>query len=151
MGGGSRGSLYTSALLAVLATGLMLVPPVNFRVAALLPSLYGPAIDRLPGRPAGPKEPAFSVPIDVSALRRAARVLPRGAPYYIHAPARGLLPYNLQAAATLYLPDALRVARPEAARWILLYRRYLRAPAGLRGVRVHRLGDDIYLVRVRRR
>jgi O-antigen ligase len=131
--------LAASAAVGLAAIGLALAPPVNRALASVLPSLYGTVIDRLPGRPAAPREPAFTVPIELRSLRRAAAIMPGGARYYVHRPADdGLLGYNLAAATSLYLSRQVPVRQPRDAEWVVSYQRRNFLPAGL-GITPRRL------------
>jgi hypothetical protein len=83
--------------------------------------------------------------IDDAALRRAGKLLPDGARYLVLARPYG----DVQSAALLYFDPALPVGDPRLATWVLSYHAGRGLPGGLRAVRTYRLGEGIFLFRVR--
>ncbi len=97
-------------------------------------------------------DPLFSAPVDGPAMRHAGALLPDDATYYIHASQSDApLRYNLTGAARLFFTPAVGVQVAERAQWVLSYRAPDLLPPGLRAGRSVRLGDRIYLIRVRAR
>jgi hypothetical protein len=94
-------------------------------------------------------DPRFSAPVDATAVRRAGRLVPDDATYFVWARRTDpLFQGNLKAATQLFLAPALPVQAPSAAQWLLSYRADPPVPPGVRIVRRVRLGPSILLARV---
>jgi hypothetical protein len=121
-------------------------------VAAAAPRLDGP-VSRVANYRADSADPIWdnrgAPPTDAAALRRAGRILPDGARYYLRVGAGPPgLEHDVQGAALLFFSPALPVQRPADAGWILSYRARPLLPPGLRPSLVHDLGAGVFLVRV---
>jgi hypothetical protein len=135
--------------------------PTRFRIAALLLVAVAAAVVALvPGPLSKPirklvkvdsegPDPRFSAPIDAAAVRRAGRIVPDDATYFVWARRTDpLFQGNLKAATQLFLTPALPVQAPQEARWLLSYRARPPVPPGVRIVERVRLGPEILLARV---
>lgn len=136
-------SLRQRALIVVilaLATALL----------AVVPRINSP-ISRLANYDADTGDPITTVALDIAAIKRAAALLPRGTTYYIYLEdnTQGQLTHDLTGVARLFLLPSLPVTRPADARWVLSYKAKTRVPPGLHARKTIRLGDRIYVVRVR--
>jgi hypothetical protein len=93
-------------------------------------------------------DPVPTAQLDVGALRRAARLVPPGATYAVVAPPGDRqLAADLGSIARLFLLPALSVADPSRAEWLLRYK--ASTPAGVKGLRAYRLGNEVVLERLR--
>jgi hypothetical protein len=95
------------------------------------------------------RDPLYSAPVDAAALRRAGPLMPEDATYYVHAGPTDLVRQNVGGAARLFLTPAVRMSRPADADWILSHGVANPLPVGLRAARTIRLGERVYLIRVR--
>jgi hypothetical protein len=121
-------------------------------LAATVPRLDGP-VSRLANYRADSADPIWdnrgSPPTDGAALRRAGKLLPGDATYYLDvAPDVPGLAHDVEGAARLFFAPALPVLRPADAGWVLSYRARPFLPPGLRAERVYRVGAGVSLVRV---
>ena len=113
----------------------------------MLAALPVSPVERLANYRADGPSPIYDHPgIDDAALRRAGKLLPDGARYLVVAQPYG----DVESAALLYFDPALPVGEPRLATWVLSYHVGRGLPGGLRPARTYRLGDGIFLVRVRR-
>jgi hypothetical protein len=116
--------------------------------SALLPGSLSKPVRKLVGEGSGP-DPAFSAPIDAAAVRRAGRIVPDDATYFVWARRTDpLFQGNLKAATQLFLAPARPVQSPEDAGWLLSYRATPEVPPGVRLAALRRLGPSILLARV---
>ena len=122
-------------------------------LAATVPHLDGP-VSRLANYRPDSADPIWdnrgSPPTDGAALRRAGAIIPSRTTYYVEVGGGppGLY-HDVLVGATLFFLPALRVLSPADAQWVLDYRARPLVPSSLRPVRVYRVGDGIFLVRVR--
>jgi hypothetical protein len=99
-------------------------------IALLLPGIGGP-LRRLAKVDGDGPDPRYEIAIDPGAIRRAARILPDDARYFVAVGGRDPLEHgNLKAAAQLFFAPALPVQDPAAAGWLLTYREEPVVPAG---------------------
>jgi hypothetical protein len=90
-------------------------------VAFLLPGVGG-ALRRLAKVDGDGPDPRYDIAIDPAAIRRAARILPNDARYFVAVGGHDPLEHgNLKAAAQLFFSPALPVQDPAAAGWLLSY------------------------------
>jgi hypothetical protein len=111
-------------------------------VAAAIPLA---PVARLANYTPDPRGPIYDHPTDDAALREAGRLLPGDARYAVVGGGA-----DARAAAFLYFAPALPVADPGDAGWVLSYQAAARVPRGVVALRSYRVGDGIYLLRVRR-
>jgi hypothetical protein len=146
----------TVVVLTLLFSLFVFVRSISSQVLSALP-WYAPIIERLPGY--GPQEgdPIYlhagsRVPahVDTAAMRRAGRLVPDEATYFVQAPRSNPTALEIVRAARLFFMPAPPSRRAATADWILSYRsRSL--PKGLRAARIYRLNDDLLLVELQRR
>ena len=118
-------------------------------IALLVPGIGGP-LRRLAKVDADGPDPRYEIAIDPGAIRRAARILPDDARYFVAVGGHDPLEHgNLKAAAQLFFTPALPVQDPAAADWLLTYREEPVVPAG-RVRRVIPLTAGTALVELRR-
>ena len=135
-----RARLGLVALLTLLTVALALAPG----------RLSGP-IRRLANYDADTRDPIYNAPLDGRAIRRAGAILPnsRGVTYYIHTRPEPQLGHDLIGAGLLFFLPAVPVPSPFEAQWVLSYDAPTRLPKGVRSERTYRVGERIYLIRVR--
>jgi hypothetical protein len=120
---------------------------VNQWVVGRLPE-YAPVLRRLPhyeGQSGDPDPAHLSVRIDVDVVRRAAKLVPNDALYYLHSPE----PFaeDLERLARLFFLPAVAVRHPSDANWILSFRsRSL--PRGVTELQSVTLSRDLSLSRI---
>jgi hypothetical protein len=86
---------------------------------------------------------------DGVALRRAGRLLPSNARYWLDVdPTVPGLRHDVEGAGLLFFGPALPVARAADADWVLNYRARPLLPPGLRAGRVYRVAPGVALVRL---
>lgn len=118
-------------------------------VAFLLPGVGGP-LQRLAKVDGDGPDPRYDIAIDGAAIRRAARILPDDARYFVAVGGHDPLEHgNLKAAAQLFFAPALPVQDPAAAGWLLSYHEEPVVPAG-RVRRVVPLAAGLALVELER-
>ena len=85
------------------------------------------------------------------AIRRAGAILPdsRGVTYYIHTRPVPQLGHDLIGAGLLFFLPAVPVPSPREAQWVLSYDAPTLLPKGVRAEKTYRVGERIYLIRVR--
>ena len=120
---------------------------VNQWVLGRLPE-YAPVLRRLPpyeGQSSDPDSAHLSARIDLGAVRRAAKLVPDDALYYVQSPER--FEEDIERVARLYFLPAVAVRHPPDAGWILSFRsRSL--PRGVRRLESIALSQDLILARV---
>jgi hypothetical protein len=118
---------------------------------ALVPGRLSSPIRKLANYRADTRDPIYNYPLDPSAIRRAGALLPdsKETTYYIHTRPVPQLGHDLIGAGLLFFLPALAVPSPREADWILSYQAPKLLPKDVQAVRTYRLGDRIYLVRVR--
>jgi hypothetical protein len=117
----------------------------------LVPSPADSPLGRVASVDADGPDPLWDTPVDGEAVRRAGKLLPDGARYYVWAPAASpLLQGNLKAATQLFLAPALPVRDPAAAEWILSYRASPTLPPGVPAEERLSVGPGVLLARVAR-
>ena len=134
---------------------------VRLGLVALL-ALLTAAVAFAPGRLSGPirrlanyradtRDPIYNAPIDGRAIRRAGAILPdsRGVTYYIHTRPVPQLGHDLIGAGLLFFLPAVPVPSPREAQWVLSYDAPTLLPKGVRAEKTYRVGERIYLIRVR--
>lgn len=129
---------------------------INSRVLSKVPA-YAPIIERLPGNSPqtgdpiyfhfGERHPAY---VDTAAIRRAGRLIPDDATYFVQAAASDANAGGVVLAARLFLLPAAPTRRASTADWILSYRSPS-LPRGLKVARSYRLDHDLRLVQLRKR
>jgi hypothetical protein len=109
---------------------------------------YASVLRRLPryeGQSGDPDRAHFSSRVDVDAVRRAAKLVPDDALYYVQSPEP--LAESLERVARLYFLPAVAVRDPADANWILSFR--LRSlPRGVAKLESITLSQDLSLFRV---
>lgn len=120
---------------------------------AFAPQPLSSPIRRVANYRADSANPIFNVPLDAGALRRAGELIPDDAreTWFVHTRPEPQLGHDLLGAGLLFFTPALPAADAARARWILSYEARTRLPAGVEAQRTYRLGDAVYLVRVRPR
>jgi hypothetical protein len=95
-------------------------------------------------------DPVWDAQVNGAAFRRAARILPPGATYYIYAPTASLQlrAHDLPGAGLVFFSRALPVKHVRDASWILSYDAPRLLPAGVRAARVVRVAGGIRLIEV---
>jgi hypothetical protein len=84
--------------------------------------------------------------VDTSAIRRASKLVPNNAVYYVRRPASDPTSDNIILAGQLFFLPAVQSRRPQAANWILSYRsRASKAPSR----HVYELDPELTLTQVR--
>jgi hypothetical protein len=131
------------ATLALVASSVTL----SEAVLARFPE-YASVLRRLPrydGQSGDPDPAHLSLRIDVDVVRRAAKLVPDDAPYYVQAPE----PFaeDLERLARLYFLPAVAVRRPSDANWILSFRAPS-LPRGVKELQSIRLSRELSLSRV---
>lgn len=122
-----------AALLAACALVVLLL--------ALVPRPADAPLGRLANVEGDGPDPAYDVPLDRDAVRRAGRIVPDDETYAVVVRrADPLLQGNLKAAAQLFLAPALPVQDLSRAEWLLVYDE--RDP----GLGAERLGENVWLV-----
>jgi hypothetical protein len=118
---------------------------------ALAPGRLSSPIRRLAAYRADTREPIYNFPLDRRAIRRAGAILPdsRSATYYIHTRPEPQLGHDLIGAGLLFFLPAVAVPGPFDAQWVLSYQAPTLVPKGVVAGKTYRLGDRIYLIRVR--
>lgn len=114
---------------------------------------YSPVVQHLPGRQLDAGDPFYfhfgykrPARVDTSAIRRAGRLIPNGAVYYVRGPASDPTADDVAAAAQLFFLPAVQSRTPQAANWVLSYRSRTPKPP----VRhVYELDRDLRLTQVR--
>jgi hypothetical protein len=147
------------ATIAVLTLLLLLfVTFKNFssRVRSAVPE-YAPIIDRLPGYQPQAGDPIYfhfssHVPTDVdtAAIRRAGRLVPDDATYFVQAPESSPSTQDVVLAARLFFLPAVLSVRADMVGWILSYRSPS-IPPGFRSTTTYRLDKDLLLIKLQRR
>lgn len=119
---------------------------------ALAPGRLSAPVRRLANYRADTRDPIYNAPLDPRAIRRAGAILPdsRHATYYIHTRPEPQLGHDLIGAGLLFFLPALPVPSPREAQWVLSYEAPTLLPKGVRAGKTYRVGDRIYLVRLRR-
>ena len=127
---------------------------VSSRFLSLVPE-YAPIVTRLPGYGGdGPNPIYFHIgntspaTIDTDAIRRAGRLLPDEASYYVQIPESAPNADDVRLAAMLFLQPSLRSRRASAADWLLTYGSPS-LPRGASAEATYRLGD-LVLMKLRR-
>jgi hypothetical protein len=148
--------IATIAVLTLLLLLFVTLKDVSSRVRSAVPE-YGPIIDRLPGYRPQTGDPIYfhfssqaATQVDTAAIRRAGRLVPDGATYFVQAPESSPSTEDVVLAARLFFLPAVLSRRTDNVGWVLSYRS-TSIPAGLRAIRSYRLDKDLLLVRVRRR
>jgi hypothetical protein len=118
---------------------------------ALAPGRLSAPVRRLANYRADTRDPIYNAPLDARAIRRAGAILPNSGrvTYYIHTRPEPQLGHDLIGAGLLFFLPAVPVPGPRHAQWVLSYEAPSRLPQGVRGTKTYRLGDRIYLIRVR--
>ena len=119
-------------------------------VLAVSPRPFSTPIYRVANYKSNGADPIWDArpPVDGTAFRRAARLLPPRAYLYIYGPG-DQYQHDLLGAAVLYFAPVFPVADPKLAHWVLSYQEPTLLPHGLRALRSWPLGDRIFLVSVR--
>jgi hypothetical protein len=92
-------------------------------------------------------DPAWDIPVDGSAFRRAAAFVDAGSTYYLWYPAAQVqYSHDLGGAGHLFLTPALPVSKPSDADWVVSYRAPTLVPPGFPAGRTIQLANGIYLV-----
>jgi hypothetical protein len=127
---------------------------VSSRFLSLLPD-YAPIVKRLPGYEADGRDPIYfhvgdtsPATIDTGAIRRAGRLLPDEATYYLQVPDSAPRANDVRLAAMLFLQPSLRSRRASAAEWLLSFGSPT-LPRGANADATYRLGD-LVLTKLRR-
>ena len=118
---------------------------------ALAPGPLGAPIRKLANYDADTADPIYNWPLDPRAIRRAGEILPNSSrvTYYIHTRPEPQLGHDLIGAGLLFFLPAVAVPDPADAQWVLSYEAETLLPQGVHALRTYRLGERIYLVRVR--
>jgi hypothetical protein len=114
---------------------------------------YSLVVHHLPGRRLDTGDPIYfhigyrhPARVDTPAIRRAGKLVPNGAVYYVRGPASDPTTHDIGAAAQLFFLPAVRSRTPQAASWMLSYRSRTPKPP----VRhVYELDRDLRLAQVR--
>jgi len=129
---------------------------INSRVLSQVPA-YAPIIERLPGYSPQSGDPIYfhfrerhPAHVDTAAIRRAGRLVPNDATYFVQAPPSDANTAGVVLAARLFLLPAAPTRRATTADWILSYGTPS-LPRGLKVARSYRLDDDLRLVKLRKR
>jgi hypothetical protein len=131
--------------------GLLAVVALAALVAVLVPSPSDSPLGRVASIDADGPDPRWDTPVDGTAVRRAADVLPQDARYLVWAQgASPLLQGNLKAATQLLFTPALPVRDPDAAEWVFSYRASPAVPTGLQVAEQFPVGPGIVLLRIAR-
>lgn len=108
---------------------------------------YAPIVNRLPGHEADDRDPIYfhigdTSPgtIDTDAIRRAGRLLPDEATYYLQVPDSAPRADDVRLAAMLFLQPSLRSRRASATDWVFSYASPT-LPRGANAEATYRLGD----------
>jgi hypothetical protein len=140
--------------------GIGLVAAAAVAVIALRPGpllrvfpRYAPVVQHLPGRRLDTGDPIYfhlgyrhPARVDTSAIRRAGKLVPNNAVYYVRRPASDPTSDDIVLAAQLFFLPAVQSRRPQAANWILSYRsRASKAPSR----HVYELDPDLRLTEAR--
>jgi hypothetical protein len=127
---------------------------VNSRFLSLVPE-YTPIVTRLPGYGGDSRDPIYfhisdtsPAAIDTDAIRRAGRLLPDEASYYLQVPDSAPHADDVRLAAMLFLQPSLRSRQASAADWLLTYGSPS-LPRGASAEATYRLGD-LVLMKLRR-
>jgi hypothetical protein len=96
-------------------------------------------------------DPAWDVPVDGAAFRKAGALVSRGDTYYLLYPNTKPEYTNVGSAALLFLTPAKRINDPAQATWILSYQAGIPLPPSVRPGARYRLASDIFLVRTQPR
>jgi hypothetical protein len=120
-------------------------------LVALAPRIATKRLRALVTAHASSADPAWNIPVDGGAFRRAAAVVRPGSTYYLSYPPSQLqYAHDLLGAGLLFLTPALPVRYPPDADWIIAYKTAPTAPPGSRAVKTIRFADGMYLVRTAR-
>ena len=96
-------------------------------------------------------DPAWDIPVNGDAFRRASTVVRGRSTYYVlYPPAERQYAHDLLAAGLLLLTPALPVRYPADADWLIAYRTAPKPPTGVRGVRTVRVTGEMSLMRTGR-
>jgi hypothetical protein len=146
----------TIAVLTLLLALFVTVKDVSSHLRSAVPE-YAPIINRLPGYRPQTGDPInfhFSsrapTQVDSAAIRRAARLVPDDATYFVQAPESSPSKEDVVLAARLFFLPAVLSFRADRVGWVLSYRS-TSIPRGLRPITSYRLDEDLLLVRVQRR
>jgi hypothetical protein len=146
----------TVSVLTLLLSLFVASKGVSSRILSKVPS-YAPIIERLPGYSPQTGDPIYfhfrerhPAHVDTAAIRRAGRLVPDDATYFVQAATSGADASNVVLAARLFLLPAVPTRRAAMADWILSYRSPS-LPRGLKVARSYRLDHDLRLVKLRRR
>lgn len=129
----------------------MLVAIVSLAALALLvaPTRFPGPIRQLAQHSLNTPDPVPTAPVDVGAVRRAARLLPDRTTYAVVAPPGDpQLVGDLTSIARLFFLPALGVADPSRAEWLLRYRAAL--PSGVEVAHSYPVGSGVVLEQLRR-
>ena len=135
-----------------LRIGVVAVLTVLTLALAVAPAPLGSPIRKLANYRADTRDPIFNSPaVEGSALRKGGRILPdsTSSTYYIYTRPDPQLGHDLIGASLLFFLPGRPVPSPAEARWVLSWDAPSRLPAGVDAVRTYRLGERIYLVRIR--
>jgi hypothetical protein len=146
----------TIAVLTLLLVVFVGFKTISSRVRSAVPE-YAPIINRLPGYQPQTGDPIYvhfssltPAHVDTAAIRRAARLVPDDATFFVQGPRSNPSTDDVVLAARLYFLPAVLSTRAQKAGWILSYR--ARAiPSGLRSIKSYPLDSDLLLVKVRSR
>jgi hypothetical protein len=148
--------IATIAGLTLLLVLFVTVKDVSSRFRSAVPE-YAPIINRLPGYRPQTGDPIYfhfasrePTQVDTAAIRRAARLVPDDATYFVQAPESSPSKDDVVLAARLFFLPAVLSLRADRVGWVLSYRS-TSIPGGLRAITSYRLDQDLRLVRVRRR
>jgi hypothetical protein len=148
--------IATIAVLTLLLLLFVTVKSVSSHVRSAVPE-YAPIINRLPGYRPQTGDPIYfhfssqaRTHVDTAAIRRAARLVPDDATYFVQAPESIPSTQDVVLAARLFFLPAVLSLDADRAGWVLSYRS-TSIPQGLRPTTTFRLDEDLLLVRVRRR
>lgn len=138
-------------MLARREVALVVVLAAVTALLAVVPGLNTP-LARLAAYEGDGPEPLYDAPLDPRAFRRAGKLVPDDATYFVQTPREDpLVVGNVKAAVQLFLLPALLVHDPKDAGWVLSYRTRggPLLPDALRPLRLHPLAPALTLVEVR--
>ena len=148
--------ITTIAVLTLLLVVFVGSKTISSRVRSAVPE-YAPIINRLPGYQPQTGDPIYfhfsslaPAHVDTAAIRRAARLVPDDATFFVQGPKSNPSTDDVVLAARLFFLPAVLSARAGTAGWILSYRSRS-IPRGLRSIKSYRLDRDLLLVNVRSR
>jgi hypothetical protein len=93
-------------------------------------------------------DPAWNIPVNGAAFKRAAATVGRGSTYYLsYPPSQPQYSHDLLGAGLLFLTPALPVKYETDADWVIAYARAPSTLPGVRPVKTTKIANGVYLVR----